>query len=635
MSKLDIFLSNVSKTVSHRSLGPTPRRFIAMILALVFLGFMAIEYVCMSGNCAVVDEVAHIPAGVSHWERGLFSLYQENPPLVRCLVSLPVWLSSPRTNYSHEEIRVGRRTEWLVGGDFVRANSGRYFVLLFRARCVSMLFGVASGILISIWTRELFGARAAIANAALWLMDPGVLAHSGLATLDVGCTFFGLMATYLFWKYLRAPSWLGAGLSGLTLGLALASKFSMLSLLPAWAVMAGIDMTGRSSDVRSMPRFHRLWMGTAHFVIIPTLALAILNGCYGFEGTFGHLENYRFTSFLLGGGPRAGESEASTIPSGSNRFEGSVIGSLPVPLPAPYLQGFDSQKHDEEKKLLRLTEGRLVHGGNFLGPFVTLAMKLPPGTLILLVALGGSILLRYRSGDSREAVMAATPGLFLLGMLATQTGLNWALRYSLPALPYLLVATGAFVKAAWVSRLGRSFVLLCLAWNAFEVLTVAPHYLSYANVLVGGTDRGHRHLLGSNYDWGQDLLRLKRWIDEHPDARPMVFACYNAIEPWEIGLGVTGLPVGPPGFGRRAGADKPFQPYYLAISTNIIHGVPTPILQDEGAILHRRLTCRSGWDGVEPAVRLTPSILIFHIREDSQDIFIDSQEILPDRGATP
>lgn len=69
-------------------------------------------------NAATVDEFAHLPAGVSHWERGRFTLYHENPPFVRALIALPVWLSGPKTDYRRERIGLGIRSEWRVGQNF-------------------------------------------------------------------------------------------------------------------------------------------------------------------------------------------------------------------------------------------------------------------------------------------------------------------------------------------------------------------------------------------------------------------------------------------------------------------------------------------------------------------------------------
>ncbi len=41
-----------------------------------------------------------------------------------------------------------------------------------------------------------------------------------------------------------------------------------------------------------------------------------------------------------------------------------------------------------------------------------------------------------------------------------------------------------------------------------STLSVYPHQLAYFNELAGGPENGHRHLLHSNLDWGQDWILL-------------------------------------------------------------------------------------------------------------------------------
>ena len=59
-----------------------------------------------------------------------------------------------------------------------------------------------------------------------------------------------------------------------------------------------------------------------------------------------------------------------------------------------------------------------------------------------------------------------------------------------------------------------------MAHIAFVMLTIIlistiisfPHYLSYYNILAGGTDNGYKIATDSNYDWGQDIKRLGKWV---------------------------------------------------------------------------------------------------------------------------
>ena len=47
-----------------------------------------------------------------------------------------------------------------------------------------------------------------------------------------------------------------------------------------------------------------------------------------------------------------------------------------------------------------------------------------------------------------------------------------------------------------------------------STLSVYPHQLAYFNELAGGPENGHKHLLHSNLDWGQDLLLARTWMQE-------------------------------------------------------------------------------------------------------------------------
>jgi len=55
----------------------------------------------------------------------------------------------------------------------------------------------------------------------------------------------------------------------------------------------------------------------------------------------------------------------------------------------------------------------------------------------------------------------------------------------------------------------------------------------------------HTHTGGtpcdSNIDWGQDLFYLKRWLDKHPEARPLHLAFHGSYD-----AGVAGIEYAPP-----------------------------------------------------------------------------------------
>lgn len=53
----------------------------------------------------------------------------------------------------------------------------------------------------------------------------------------------------------------------------------------------------------------------------------------------------------------------------------------------------------------------------------------------------------------------------------------------------------------------RVLIVLALLATIASTLRVYPHQLAYFNEAAGGPQNGHKHLLHSNFNWGQDKLR--------------------------------------------------------------------------------------------------------------------------------
>jgi hypothetical protein len=314
--------------------------------------------------------------------------------------------------------------------------------------------------------------------------------------------------------------------------------------------------------------------------LIILASLISLNAVYQFTGSFRPLRSFSFKSQLLSS---IATTDTNVVLPG-NRFRGTIAADFPAPLPRDYVLGLDSQKW-EEIGLKSLQDGHLVQGGRWYSPLVTSTFKLPLGSLILVAASAISMVLsRFRVGLADT--LAWVTGLSLVGLLCSQTGCNWAVRYILPALPLLFLAVGRVVQVAWGRRFWRWAVIACLVWNGIGLVRVHPFYLSYGNELVGGMDGAQRVFIGSNYDWGQDLGRLRRWLDEHADGRPVAVTYYGILDPEDVGIRNRGVPVE---FWRSREAGAPQgpgylrEPFYWAISSNVLNGLPCWIKPDTGS----------------------------------------------------
>ena len=249
----------------------------------------------------------------------------------------------------------------------------------------------------------------------------------------------------------------------------------------------------------------------------------------------------------------------------SNRFQGTLLHSFPVPLPANYLLGIDAQKIDHE------THNRpsYLHGihrprGWWYYYVYAALVKVPVGIWLL----GGVVITsRWWHRDQRwikwrdELVLLAPTSLVLL-VVSSQTRFTDHFRYVLPVFPFLFIWVG---QAANVAVAGHRYVRVTVAflasWLVASCLFVFPHTLSCFNEFAGGPGHGAAHLLGSNLDWGQDLLYLKRWRDQHPEAEPLYVAYWGAIDPRAVGIEYQ-IPPPVPTVG------------WHAVSLNILKGCP-------------------------------------------------------------
>ena len=109
----------------------------------------------------------------------------------------------------------------------------------------------------------------------------------------------------------------------------------------------------------------------------------------------------------------------------------------------------------------------------------------------------------------------------------------------------------------------------CLA-ALLEFASICPHYLAFFNQFVGGPENGHRYMVDSNLDWGQDLKGLKKWMDQY-QIHYINLSYFGTADPVYYGIRCTYLPGGP--FYDDPLMRNPLLPGYVAISATNLRGV--------------------------------------------------------------
>jgi hypothetical protein len=145
------------------------------------------------------------------------------------------------------------------------------------------------------------------------------------------------------------------------------------------------------------------------------------------------------------------------------------------------------------------------------------------------------------------------------------------LRHVLPLYPLALLIAGRAVGAVLASRRKlfiAALAALCLL-QVGEVAAVHSHYLAFFNQLIGGPKNGYKYLADSNLDWGQDLKRLKRWMDENR-VEKINLSYFGSADPAYYGIHCTYLP-GSTVFGTNR-IEKPSLPGLVAVSVQNLTG---------------------------------------------------------------
>lgn len=456
-------------------------------------------------------EPPFLAAGLSHWELNRYELFRVNPPLVRMIAALPVIGNGYESNWSNFDPISRLRPEYSVGRDFIRANGPRTQQLIVSARWACIPFSLTGAYFAYRWATELYGRNAGLLTLSCFILEPNLLALGEFLTPDAACNAFSILAGYTFWHWLKSQTWWNAGLAGISLGLAISAKFTALILVALWPLLwlmwVTIEAWGRrnqrsGTDVPSHP--HSLnplnWTGAVQLPAIIAIAVVVLNSTYSFDGISTPLSDLEFKSKALSA--LHARLEESGLPAW-----------LPLPVSPQVLLGLDAVQTDFEfHRRPSFFRGEWRVGGWMTYYLHGLSVKTPIGILIALgIILMSRAIWKHGSMDLiRNEAVLFVPALALMAIASCQTAFNHHFRYVLPCIGILTIFLGQLATLESISARSRWVLSTCLvATMAISLGSVYPHHLSYFNSLAGGTRNGHEHLMGSCFDWGQDLLLIK------------------------------------------------------------------------------------------------------------------------------
>jgi hypothetical protein len=569
-----------------------------------------------------MDELAHIPAGYGYVHNLDYRLNPEHPPLVKALAMLPVLFLQPNFPAASDAWQNQINAQWDVGAQFLYQSGNNANEIIQTARIFPILITLLVLLFIYLLARGIMGNWWALLPAALFALDPTVLAQGHYVTTDLGAAFGVIFATYYFLKFVESPSTKHLWFAGLSFGVAQITKFSAPFLVPLFVFLTFVlwlrNIIVEHGTMERSRRFKIFltrglrWIWRLILVFAIGYVFIVYPIYFLFTANYPIAKQVSDAQFILGSFAN-GPTPAGTHCAGIRCLADLDIWMAKSPVLRPlaeYMLGILMvfQRSAGGNTIYFLGEVRGA-GGPAYFPLLFLLKEPVPTLIIVLAALilatwwmirrdprdgrrRGQRILDYLGVNFPEFSMASF--IVLYWGYSMQSPLNIGLRHLMPTIPFVyILAAGVWKK--WVTRINFPggeltialigaaaksfargsikylFLVVLILWLFLETLFAAPYFLSYFNEFGGGIWNGYHWVTDSNYDWGQDLLRLQSWAVAHPEADKIAVDYFGGGNP-SYTLGGKEV-----NWWASRGNPSDQGIHWLAVSVNTLEGAIQPL----------------------------------------------------------
>ncbi|MDP2676741.1 MAG: glycosyltransferase family 39 protein [bacterium] len=524
-----------------------PANTIALILLALFFVLMLFSALPES---AIMDELAHIPASYSYVAKQDYRLNPEHPPLAKDLAGIPLLFLNLNFPIDVSAWTTDINGQWTMGSIFLYEAENNPDSILFWARFPLMLLALLFGWLLYRWASGAYGGKVGLLSLFFFTTSPTIIAHARYVTTDLAAAFAFFIGLASFFTYLLSPSKKTLALAGIAFGIAQLLKFSLILLIPIYVVLGTLWVFLFHLDhMRALPSFSKRLFHFLHheiklignLVLIGLIGVIIIYAVYAF-----HVWNY----------PEDMQIRDMTYNLETVRFQ-PIAETLITLSDFPVLRPLTQYAHGLLMVINRGTHGNTTY---FLGEvtnngwfhYFPTAYLLKEQLALHILTLLAIILFLTAIVRSHEKTIFSllewmrdnfviTGSIFFIVVYwasSVASPLNIGVRHVLPTFPFIfLIISREIIRwthhvtftdprtlKEWlislyelaIKRIPKFiFIAATLVWMGITTLLAFPHYLPYYNVLGGGTEHGYQYITDSNYDWGQDLKRLKTFVDEN------------------------------------------------------------------------------------------------------------------------
>jgi hypothetical protein len=504
------------------------------------------------------DEIAHLTSGYAYWTFQDYRLQPENGNLPQRLASIPLLWQNPSFP-APSGLDWDTANIWRIGHAFFYTEGNDLPAMLASGRAMIACLSAMLCLVIYLWARDLFGRRGALIALLLAAFSPNLLAHGGLITSDTAAALGFTIAVFSWWRLLHRPSLGRLVVAGLCAGFLALSKYSVVLFAPIALVLLIVRlMRPGALRFRLGPRaliargWKRVPAMTALLAGTVAVCIAVIWAGYGFRYNAappgsGEVDFTRSWSGVLLEVPPL---DTPMILADGKSVDTSEIDRAPGALqtvirwtrdhrllPEGWLYGLAFVEINARGRLAYFAGEYSMTGWTSFFP-TAFALKTTPPTLALLVL--GTLALFLITGRRRRfwlyRVAPLLTLLFVYWSFSLLSHLNIGHRHLLPIYPAIFILAAPAILLVAKRSLWVVPVLALLVWHAWESVSIRPDYLAYFNTAAGGPHEAHRLFVDSSLDWGQDLPRLRQWVDAHGGGEKIFLSYFGSGSPRHEGL---------------------------------------------------------------------------------------------------
>ncbi|OGZ98522.1 MAG: hypothetical protein A3D57_00140 [Candidatus Sungbacteria bacterium RIFCSPHIGHO2_02_FULL_46_12] len=568
------------------------------IYAGVILCIMFVLLISSAWNdSAIMDELAHIPAGYSYIAKQDYRLNPEHPPLFKDLSGLFIFIfAHPNFPTNTDAWNRYLNGQWDQGSAFLYGAGNNPDRIVFWGRLPIMLLAMLFGGLLYWYIKKRYSSKIALLTLFFFAFSPTFLAHSRFVTTDLAAAFGFFIGIIGLVTLLEKPTLKHIFLAGLLLGIAQLLKFSLVLLFPIYGIITLVWIWVERpywKGVIRFPFFALQMLGK--LAVVFAVAFVAIIAVYSY-----HVIHYPAVSIKPGGVPWTKEEltrivklpepertqKMTDVPLSQMRDTVYILSSFaggpdPEDITCDPKSGVSLGRHlrclteftiwATDKPMLRPLAQYLLgvqmvvqraSGGNttyVLGEVsaggwiyyfpVLYALKETLAFHILTLTALLFAFWRILKGEKsfgafrrwiHENIFEFISIFFILFYWAysIKSPLNIGVRHVLPTFPFIYFLVSREIHR-WLSYMEQAapetwwewlvllykryiasipkyiFIWTMLFWIFASAIYTFPAYLSYFNELTGGSSNGYMYAVDSNYDWGQDLIRLQKYVRDH------------------------------------------------------------------------------------------------------------------------